>query len=394
MKTSILFSLSAFAYTVSSVYAQVTETTIINDALADGIDLHALDSLAPGLLDSALDAITATYALRKRTIGRVMPRQLANGDRIDVHSHVVPDWYRTLVPTTGGNPTPQWTLQGHFDHMTARGIERSVISISSPGAGVVLGNQGTTVALARLLNEQLAAYAQAHPDKFSWFAVVPLPYTQNAIVEATHALDVLGASGIVLLSNFEGRYLGDPDFKPFFEAINNRGGRQVLFVHPTTPYLKIGNDFVECNPTIYPTGIVEFYFETARTFMSLTLTQTIHNFTNIHYVVPHTGGSFPAILDRFLKTNPALYNPTIAVFAARLWWDSAGPTYYHQISGLLGYNFPKSQLLFGTDFPYAPSFSQGPSLDAILASPLLTDAEKIALFTTNACTLFAGLIPC
>ena len=30
------------------------------------------------------------------------------------------------------------------------------------------------------------------------------------------------------------------------------------------------------------------------------------------------------------------------------WWDSAGPTYYHQVAGLLGYGIPKSQLLFGT----------------------------------------------
>jgi predicted TIM-barrel fold metal-dependent hydrolase len=248
------------------------------------------------------------------------------------------------------------------------------------------------MALARLMNEQAAAYVAAHPDKLSFYAVVPLPYTQEAITEALYALNHLGAAGIFLQSNFEGRYLGDTGFTPFFQAINNLGGRQVLFIHPSAPYLKIGSEFVECNPTNYPTGNVEFYFETGRTLMDLTLTQTIHNFTNIHYVIPHTGGSFPAILDRFLKTNPPLYAPSMAVYASRFWWDSAGPTYYHQVAGLLGYGFPKSQLLFGTDFPYAPAFTQGPSLDAILASTLLTEAEKIALFTTNAHNLFAGII--
>ena len=92
----------------------------------------------------------------------------------------------------------------------------------------------------------------------------------------------------------------------------------------------------------------------------------------------------------------------------RLWWDSAGPTYFHQISGLLGYGIPKSQLLFGTvcicilfiyfgtnlalqDFPYAPSFTQPGSLAAVISSALLTDAERTALFTTNAVNAFKGV---
>ena len=37
-------------------------------------------------------------------------------------------------------------------------------------------------------------------------------------------------------------------------------------------------------------------FETARTLMDLTLSQTIHNFTNIHYVIPHGMSLFYSIL--------------------------------------------------------------------------------------------------
>jgi len=55
---------------------------------------------------------------------------------------------------------------------------------------------------------------------------------------------------------------------------------------------------------IYPEGLVEFYFETARTFMDLTITQTIANFTSLKWVVPHAGGSFPSIEDRFITSQP------------------------------------------------------------------------------------------
>lgn len=89
---------------------------------------------------------------------------------------------------------------------------------------------------------------------------------------------------------------------------------------------------------------------------------------------------------------PAIDAATRAAFNTRCWWDSAGPTYYHQVAGLLGYDIPKSQLLFGTDFPYAPIFTQAASLAAVKNSPLLSAAEKQAVFVDNAKRLFDGKI--
>lgn len=51
--------------------------------------------------------------------------------------------------------------------------------------------------------------------------------------------------------------------------------------------------------------------------MDLTLTQTIHNFTNIHYVIPHVGGAFPAIEDRFLKSFPGLETRSKEIYNTR-----------------------------------------------------------------------------
>ena len=82
--------------------------------------------------------------------------------------------------------------------------------------------------------------------------------------------------------------------------------------------------------------------------MDLTLTQTILNFTTLNFVIPHVGGAFPAIEDRFIKSFPALEARAKQVYETRFWWDSAGPTYFAQVKGLLGYDEPVSQLLFGT----------------------------------------------
>jgi predicted TIM-barrel fold metal-dependent hydrolase len=152
-------------------------------------------------------------------------------------AHVVPSWYKTLVPVTGGNPTPDWDLSSQLSFMASKGIVHAVLSFSAPGPNVFKGNKLFTVALSRLMNEQSAAYVRAFPDKFDFYAVVPLPYTSEAITEANYALDTLGAAGIILTSNVEGMYLGNPQFRQFFKAINDRGGRQVMFVHPSTPYI-------------------------------------------------------------------------------------------------------------------------------------------------------------
>ncbi|GLB34528.1 putative amidohydrolase [Lyophyllum shimeji] len=389
MKTSTLYSLASFALALlgKSALAQPSENVtevIISNADADNIDLSVLD-----FLNDALAEIATTYetppAVRRNTL---------TANVVDVHSHVVPAWYKALVPTTGGNPTPAWDIDSYLSFMNSEGIARSIFSFSAPGANVYQGSKGLTVALARLMNEQAAAYCRANPSRLNFYAVVPLPYTQEAITEAKYALNQLGAVGIMLTSNFEGLYLGNPQFKPFFDAINKLGGRQILFIHPGAPYIKVRNKLVEANPTLYPTGTIEFYFETARTLMDLTLTQTIHNFTNIHYVIPHVGGAYPAVIDRVLKTVPALYDSSLNIYNTRFWWDSAGPTYFHQVSGLLGYGLPKTQLLFGTDFPYAPSFTQPGSLAAVQNSPLLSPLERVALFTTNPQNLFGSKIDC
>jgi 6-methylsalicylate decarboxylase len=106
-----------------------------------------------------------------------------------------------------------------------------------------------------------------------------------------------------LLSNHEGYYLGNRSFTPFFADLNS--SKHAIFVHPTGPCLHSANgSLIDANPTPYPEGFVEYYYETARTFMDLTISQTVANFTSLRWIVPHGGGSFPSIEDRFITSQP------------------------------------------------------------------------------------------
>jgi hypothetical protein len=178
-----------------------------------------------------------------------------------------------------------------------------------------------------------------------------------SITEATYALTHLNASGLALQSNHEGLYLGNPIFDPFFTHINTTTTTKPppIFVHPAGPCLRStpnNNSIIEltsANPTLYPSGIIEFYFETARTFMDLTVTQTLANFTALKWVVPHAGGAFPSIIDRFLTSQPVeVQGRSREAFARRLWWDVAGPVFPRQVRGLLGYDVPVGQIVYGS----------------------------------------------
>lgn len=119
------------------------------------------------------------------------------------------------------------------------------------------------------------------------------------------------------MTNHEGLYLGNSKFAPFFQYLNSRAGKTIVYIHPTSPYMKEGNKWVEVNPTLYMSGLVEFYFETARCLMDLTYTSTLQNYPNIQYISAHVGGAFPSILDRMIKSMPQLIASSMQIYSSR-----------------------------------------------------------------------------
>ncbi|KAJ3505590.1 hypothetical protein NMY22_g17531 [Coprinellus aureogranulatus] len=402
MKTTrLLLTLCSFSLWATQGHAAPPsiEHAIRNRALIDGIDLSVI-AQAP----EALAAIANLYRSKElhypqSSIAKpalAMNRTIRN--IVDVHTHIVPDWYRAIVPYTGGlqngnaggSPMPTWNITAHLEFMTSFGISHSVVGFSSPGANAYLRDKQRTVALARLINEYSAALSRALPKRFSFLASIPLPYAQEAIREARYSINELGAVGLALMSNHEGKYLGHESLTPFWRALDGIGGRQVVYVHPTTSYILINDTLIPSNPyTDLSNSRMEFYMETARTFMDLTIKQVIHNFTNVDFILPHLGGAFPGMIDRVLKTvHTDLYNSSLDIYRTRFWWDSASPTYFHQIDGLLAYGIPKGNLLYGSDYPFIEAAETEEYLQAIIDSTKLTKEEKVNLLSKNYKRLF------
>ena len=144
----IMRLLTISVYLIAACEAHNHTSRMFSAANADRIDLNSIPVLA-----EALKSIQAIYDLTNTTL----PSSIAEGSIVDVHAHVVPPWYRILVPSTGQSPTPAWSLETHLTFMAGAGIKHAVLSIGTPGSVVFPGSQVKSAALARLLNEYLAA---------------------------------------------------------------------------------------------------------------------------------------------------------------------------------------------------------------------------------------------
>jgi predicted TIM-barrel fold metal-dependent hydrolase len=99
---------------------------------------------------------------------------------------------------------------------------QQVLTLSNPPIELIAGPDESP-ALARLANDGMAEIRDAHPDKFPAFvAALPMNNVPEALKEMERAITVLGARGIQIFTNVNGRPLDDEEFWPIFDAAVNR----------------------------------------------------------------------------------------------------------------------------------------------------------------------------
>ncbi|KAK8078889.1 hypothetical protein PG994_002696 [Apiospora phragmitis] len=296
--------------------------------------------------------------------------------RIDIHCHAVTPSYRQYAIEHGhehpdGMPEfPAWSPEEHIALMDKLDIQKSILSISSPGTHLTPGGDEEAVRMTRHFNEELAGICKAHSSRLAFFASLPMPCVEGSVAEIYYALDALGAVGFALLSNANGMYLGDRALDPVFTKLNERGA--VVLLHPTTcnilPPKSEGSgkgsssgDIQSVRPLPqYPGPMMEFMFDETRVVANLLLSGTVARYPKITYIMSHSGCALPSLVDR-IAGFAAMHSGVAAeelsrMLRERFYFDLAGFPFPNQIHGLLqvlGEDGEK-RLFYATDWPFTP----------------------------------------
>jgi len=308
--------------------------------------------------------------------------------RIDVHHHILPPRYlasaRTRIAEVAGEFASQvldWTPARSIEAMDRAGVQVAVTSISSPG--IWFGDGAAAAGLARECNDFAADMATRHAGRFGVFAVLPVPDVDATLREIDYAATALEVDGFGLYTNYNGAWLGAPQFAPVLDELNRR--KSVVFVHPLA--------CPQCTNALadVPDAILEYPFDTTRTIASLLYSGTLARCKDISFIFSHGGGALPMLAHRIARY--ATINKRIAERAGdvkeqlmRLHFDVVSVTQPGPFAALASL-VPVSQLLFGSDYPYWP-----PDIAATgLAALHLSEADLAAIEAGNALRLLPSL---
>jgi 6-methylsalicylate decarboxylase len=307
--------------------------------------------------------------------------------RIDTHQHLIPPDYRKALQKAGldeagGRAVPDWSPEASLQAMADLDVGTAILSVSTPGTAF-LSSPADATALARDLNDYTAELAAAQPDRFGFFATVPLPNIDESVAEIVRALDELSADGVVLLANNAGRYLGQDSQDELFAALNDRSA--VVFIHP-------GELPGPAVPDVAPFA-ADFLLDTTRAAYLLVRNGIRTRYPKIRFILSHAGGFVPYASHRMAVAITAdtgrSWVDVLDDFSS-FYFDTALSSSAAALPSLLAFAKP-GHITFGSDWPFAPTAAAKLFAAGLETYPGLDAGVRAAIERTNALALFPRL---
>jgi len=331
---------------------------------------------------------------------------------IDVHAHLLPRDYPADAPECFPRMDPVdgssarllnygpfkfkasevfFDAERRIEAMDASGVDIEVLTPMPPLLRYDLP-AADGLAIARYVNESVAALCAAAPDRLLGFGMVPMQEPEAAAAELA-TLHELGLYGVEIASNVLGRSIGDERFLPFFAEADRLS--LPVFVHamPTAterlPMSTMGT---------YVVGL-----EGALAAASLVAGGTAAKCPGLRISFSHAAGGFPLMLPRAQYFWGGAWNeeprdperalmpddgPSPLEYARRFYYDSLvfDRRAIRYLIDLLGHD----RLLVGSDFPAMPRERKGAG--ATLRSMGL-DPDVLADITWHNAFRFLGIEP-
>jgi predicted TIM-barrel fold metal-dependent hydrolase len=307
--------------------------------------------------------------------------------KIDVHFHLIPQFFREAVGEAGlmlaTAKYPQWSPALALELMDKRDIALAIASTVWPGAGFLPGDKAAR--FARRCNDYAADLIAKHPRRFGCFGLLPMHDMDMAVAEARYCLETLRFAGVGLFASYGERFLGDPFFDPLMGYLDT--AKAVAHVHPS---LHPSSQSLKLQ---WPGWLIEYTFDTTRAAVNLVFSGAQARFPEVRFILSHAGGALPYLALR-LELAPmieaSLQNVSRDKIAAGLrsfWYDSAiasGP----QTMAALSQVTTAEHILFGSDWPFCDDAVVAEEIGRLTAPDFLAPDTIAMIARNNALALF------
>jgi aminocarboxymuconate-semialdehyde decarboxylase len=272
-----------------------------------------------------------------------------------------------------------------------------VLTLASPPIEVVAGPD-TTPDLARLANDEMAEIVAREPARFPAFvASLPMNNPDAALREIDRAVTTLGATGVQMFSNVNGRALDGTEFAPLFARMAELG--LPIWLHPARP-ANVPDYAGEPRSKYDIWWAFGWPYETTAAMARLVFTGLFDRHPDIAIVTHHLGAMIPYFEGRLGggldQLGTRTDDPEDGAALARL--KRRPLDYFHLFYGdtaLFGAwramecgiaFFGADRVLFGTDMPFDPERGPGFVRDTIAAMERIavTADERRLIYEGNA----------
>jgi aminocarboxymuconate-semialdehyde decarboxylase len=221
--------------------------------------------------------------------------------RVDVHNHALPNEALELLrsdatygasfdgdrvtfngSTIGVRPV-NVDARAKLAELAAMRIDAAVVCPTPALFFAGLDAEAAEV-LSRAVNDGLAGFERAEPERFRWMAHVPLEHPERAVGVLEDA-KAAGAAGVEIPTSISGRRVDAAEFEPFWAAAE----RLDLPVFPH-PYENEPHPALE---SWHLDNVIGNLLETTITAERLILAGVLDRYPGLRILLAHAGGFFP-----------------------------------------------------------------------------------------------------
>jgi predicted TIM-barrel fold metal-dependent hydrolase len=236
-------------------------------------------------------------------------------------------------------------------------------------------------AIAREMNDHLAAAIAYHPSRFAGFAVLPMQNPDACVSELVRAVKDLRLVGALINGTTEGRFLDHPSYDGLLATAVELD--VPLYLHPHLPPEAVRQAYYSDLPRLAGLMLQStgwgWHSETAIHVLRMVLAGTLDRHPRLRLIIGHMGEMLPMMLARIdeiaVHDIEHLKRPISRIILDQVWITTSGvfsqPPFLAALS-----TFGIDRMMFSVDYPYSPNPKGRDFLDSISLAP--ADMAKFA----------------